>query len=130
MKKYFTTLAIVAAAAFTGSLFAEQAPTKDVTLSVSEVYVPGGFSQDADAFVVVSGMFPNSCYKWSKADVSNTSQLVHEVKSIATVAQTMCLMVMIPYQKEVNLGRLSQGEHTLRFMNGDGTYFERTLTIE
>lgn len=131
MRILFSTLSVFTA--LTLSSFAnaaDQAPTKEVTLSVSEVYVPGGFSENTDAFVIVSGMFPNSCYAWARADVKNTSQKLHEVKFFANVSQAMCLMVMVPYQKEVNLGRLVAGEHTLRFLNGDGTFFEKTLTVE
>lgn len=102
----------------------------DVVLGISEVYVPGGFSSTTDAYVVVSGMFPNSCYSWKTAQVTTPHPFLHEIRSIASVAQQMCLMVMIPFQKEVNLGKLSTGSHTLRFVGGDGTYFERTLAIE
>ena len=110
--------------------FAEQPATKEVTLGLSEVYVPGGFGPDTDAFVVASGMFPNSCYRWNRADVTHKSQNFHEIRAIATVSQTMCLMVLVPYNKDIRLGQLPSGEHTLRFVNGDGTYFERTLVVE
>jgi hypothetical protein len=105
-------------------------PSKDVTLTISEVYVPEVTSPAANAFVVLSGLFPNSCYSWKGATVTSPTPMVHEIKSVASVVQQMCLMVMIPYQKEVFLGRLQQGSHTLRFVNGDGTFFERTLTVE
>jgi hypothetical protein len=39
-------------------------------------------------------------------------------------------MVLVPFQKEVRLGKFEAGKHTLRFENGDGTYFEKTLVIE
>jgi hypothetical protein len=117
---------------FSVSAIANSTPSsKKVTLGLSEVYIPGGFSSTTDAFVIVSGMYPNSCYKWSNAEINHSSSSLHEVRAIADVAQgTMCLMVLIPYQKEVNLGRMQAGEHTLRFVNGDGTYFERTMTVE
>ncbi|MGE0171052.1 hypothetical protein [Nocardioides sp.] len=99
-------------------------------IGVNDAYIPGGFGSDSDAYVIVSGMFPNSCYRWNRADVKAVSTTVHEVRSIATVSQTMCLMVLVPYSKEVSLGRLQPGEHTLRFMNGDGTHFEKTLVVE
>jgi hypothetical protein len=118
---------MVSANSFAGAI----PTTKELTIGLSEVFVPGGFSPNTDSYVVVSGMFPNSCYRWSRADVTNTTPLNHEIRAIANVAQnTMCLMVMIPFQKEVELGHLQSGVHTIRFINGDGTYFEKTLTVE
>lgn len=113
------------------SAFADAKPaTKEVSLAVSEVYVPGGFSSTTDAYVIVSGMFPNSCYSWARADVTNVSPLFHEVRAVANVSQQMCLMVLVPYTQEVKLGRLQSGDHTLRFVNSDGTYFEKSLKVE
>ncbi len=132
MKNVISSLVLFAAVSLTASALAGATPaTKEVTIGLSEAYIPGGFSSATDAFVVVSGMFPNSCYRWSHGNVAHTSAFMHEVKGAADVTMnTMCLMVMIPFQKEVSLGRLHTGEHTVRFMNGDGTYFEKTLTVE
>ena len=132
MKNAISNIVLLASVMLSASAFAAPAPsTKEVTLGLSEVYVPGGFSSVTDAYVIVSGMFPNSCYHWTRADVTSTTPLTQEVKAVADVSQnTMCLMIMVPFQKEVNLGHLQTGDHTLRFINGDGTYFEKTLTIE
>lgn len=104
--------------------------TKEVIIGINDAYVPGGFSSDTDAFAVVSGTFPNSCYSWVRADVTNKSAMFHEIRSLANVTEAMCLMVIIPFSKEVRLGKLSSGEHTLRFISGDGTYFDRTFAVE
>jgi hypothetical protein len=130
MKKLFLSVCAVASILSVGVASANQGMSKEVSINVSDVFVPGGFSSETDAYVVVSGMYPNSCYKWARADVSQAGPMVHEIRSIATVSQTMCLMVLVPYSKEVRLGRLESGDHTLRFLNGDGTYFEKTLTVE
>lgn len=109
----------------------QQSPQeKEVQIGLSGVYVPGGFDSSSDAFVVVNGIFPNGCYRWSRADVSNVNDFTHEIKSVAAVSQGMCIMVLVPFQKEVRLGKFTSGNHTLRFSNGDGTYFEKTLKVE
>lgn len=111
--------------------FAKADPvTKDVVVSVNEVLVPEKVDQNTDAKIVLSGMFPNSCYRWSRAQVYDASPTFHNIQAHAMVTQTMCLMVLVPYTKEVNLGKLQAGQHTLRFINGDDTYFERTLNVE
>ncbi|MGZ3722429.1 MAG: hypothetical protein ACXVA9_05835 [Bdellovibrionales bacterium] len=130
MKFLVTALALIATTSMCSGASATTPPSKEVVMGLSEVFVPGGFSSSTDAYVVVSGMFPNSCYSWKSPQITNPTPLVHEVKAMADVAQMMCLMVMIPFQKEIRLGKLVSGAHTLRFVNGDGTFFEKTLTIE
>ena len=103
---------------------------REVVVGVSDVFVPGGFDSDADAYVVVSGLFPNGCYRWKGADVSSVDAMTHEIQSKAAVSQGMCIMVLVPFSKEIRLGKLQSGTHTLRFLNGDGTYLERNLKIE
>ena len=104
--------------------------TKDVVVSVHDVFVPDRVEQGTEAKVIVSGMFPNSCYRWARAEVAESTPTLRLVQAHATVTQTMCLMVLVPFSKEVNLGRLPSGTHTLRFVNGDETYFERTLIVQ
>lgn len=103
--------------------------THDAYVSIHDVLVPDEPKTTGENYVVVSGMFSNSCYRWKGAEVTNKSDLVHEVRVMATVSETMCLMVLVPFSHEVILGKLAQGQHTLRFMNGDGTYFERTMNV-
>ncbi|MGZ3796142.1 MAG: hypothetical protein ACXVB1_07255 [Pseudobdellovibrionaceae bacterium] len=99
-------------------------------IGISDVYVPGGFDSNSSAYVVANGVFPNSCYRWSRSEVRHVDAFHHEVKSIASVSQGMCLMVMVPFTKEISLGKFESGKHTLRFLNGDGTYLEKTMSIE
>lgn len=112
--------------------FAEQsAPAeKEVQIGINGVYVPGGFDSASDVFVVVNGIFQNGCYKWKRAEVAHKDPYFHEIKSIASVSQGMCLMVLIPFQKEVRLGKFAAGKHTLHFENGDGTFVEKTMVVE
>lgn len=130
MKTTITITTSIIILAMTAFAQAEGQPPKDVVVPINEAFVPGGFDSQSDAFVVVSGIFPNGCYRWKNAEVKNVSQFVHEVTSHALVNQGMCLMVLVPFSKDVRLGQLDQGTHSLRFVNGDGTYMEKTLTIE
>lgn len=104
--------------------------TREVQVGINDAYIPGGFDSNSDVYVVASGLFPNGCYRWSRADVKNVSAFNHEVRAIASVTQGMCLMVLVPFNKEVRLGKFEVGTHTLHFVNGDGTYIEKTLQIE
>jgi hypothetical protein len=110
--------------------FADQPQYKEVQIGISDAYIPGGFDSESDAYVVANGVFPNGCYRWKNAEIRHVDAFNHEVKSIATVSQGMCIMVMVPFTKEIRLGKLSSGKHALRFMNGDGTYLEKSLQVE
>jgi hypothetical protein len=129
----FKTILAAALVTFGVNAFAGQqqaATEKEVQVGINGVYVPGGFDSNSDTYVVVNGVFQNGCYKWNRAEVENTDRYSHTIKSMASVNQGMCIMVLVPFQKEVRLGKFEAGKHTLRFENGDGTYFEKTLVIE
>lgn len=114
----------------TQTVLAAPAPaTKDVAIGFNDVYVPGGFDPGADAYVIASGLFPNGCYSWKRADVNHIDTFTHEIQSFASVSQGMCIMVLVPFTKEIRLGKLSSGTHTLKFLSGDGTYLQKTMLI-
>lgn len=122
---------LIAASIFGGAASAtEPIKTREVVTGISDAFVPGGFSSESDAYVVTSGVFPNGCYSWKRAEVAHKGTNYHEVKTYATISEGMCLMVLVPFTKEVTLGKLEAGEHKLRFVNGDGTYLEKTMRIE
>ncbi len=128
MKKI--ALALATSVLFSLSATANTPTSVDTVISVSEVFVPGGFDKSSDVFVVVSGVFPNGCYSWKEAQVTHISDTEHEVRSYASVQQGMCIMVLVPFSKEVRLGKFNSGEHTLRFVNGDGTFLEKKMTVQ
>lgn len=123
-------LALIAGVISTPSSFAEEPRTREVVVSISDAYIPSGFDSGSDAFTVVSGLFPNSCYRIKAAEVNHVGPALHEVTTYATVTEGLCLMVLVPFNKEVRLGRLDAGDHKVRFMNGDGTYMEKAFTVE
>jgi hypothetical protein len=110
--------------------FAAEGDTREQVVSISDAYIPSGFDSSSDAFVVISGIFPNSCYRLRDAKVDHIGPGLHEVRAYGLVQEGLCLMVLVPFNKEVQLGRLNPGEHAIRFVNGDGTYWEKKLTVE
>jgi hypothetical protein len=101
-----------------------------VSVGFSDAFIPSGFDSNSDTFVVASGLFPNGCYRWKEAEVNHPTANLHEIRASATVSQGMCLMVLVPFTKEIHLGKLSVGLHAVRLLNGDGTYIEKQLRIE
>lgn len=127
MKK---VILMMLAVAVVGSVAEAKAQTREQAVGLSDAYIPSGFDSKSDAFVVVSGIFPSGCYNWKGAKVEHVGPLLHEVRSYANVFEGICIMVMVPFQKEIQLGKLATGDHSIRFLNGDGTYFEKHLNIE
>jgi hypothetical protein len=107
-----------------------KANEKEVQIGVSSAFVPAGFDSTSDAYVVVSGVFQNGCYRWNRAEVTNVDSFNHEIKTMATVTQGMCIMVLVPFQKDIALGKLDAGKHSLKFVNSDGTFLEKSLNVE
>lgn len=131
MKK--TSLLLIAISAMmlmSVNSMASEGGSKLMQIGISDVFVPAGFDSNSDVYVVASGVFPNGCYRWSHADVTHKDKFVHEIRSMANVSQGMCIMVLVPFSKEVRLGKFDSGKHTLKFLNGDGTYLEKSLAIE
>lgn len=129
MKLFPTTLAAALALASIGAFAQSTLPkTSERVVNISTAVIPSGFD-NSEPVAVVSGLFPNSCYSWARADVTHPTGFTHEVRNVANVQTGMCLMVMIPFSEEVDLGRFSPGSHTIRFVNGDGSYIEKTLQV-
>ena len=134
-KKYFECMAValamlgVSSAAY-ASPVKSASDSEDVVVPVSDVYIPSGFDSGSDSFVVVNGLFPNSCYRWKEAVVEHVSATLHEVRSVASVKPGMCMMMLMPFMHEVKIGKLEKGNHQLRFISNDGTYLQKQMNIE
>lgn len=122
---------IAAISLWSADLFAAQVVTqKEVNVLFSDVYVQRSRGIVEPHELLMTGVFPNGCYKWNKAEVEHKDDFTHEVKGKANVAQGICTMVMVPFTKEVDLGVLKRGEHLVRVVNADGTIIEKKFTLE
>ncbi len=130
MKSKITLLFNVALITLALNVDAASPVSKDVVIAINDIFVPGGFDSTSDAYVVVNGIFPNGCYKWKGATREDISNFEHEITSMASVSQGMCIQVLVPFTKDVRLGQLDAGTHTLRFKSNDGTYIQKNLVVE
>jgi hypothetical protein len=126
----FLTMMVAIAVVSTVNANAQTVPTKDVVIAVNEAFIPDGLTSQAESYVVVSGIFPNGCYRWKGALVKHETTFNHEITSVASVSQGMCIQVLVPFTKDVKLGQLAVGRHMLKFMSGDGTFMEKVLEIK
>lgn len=130
MKTFLIILSVLMIPAFSSVSSAKEGDVHETIVPVSDVYIPSGFDSGSDVFLVVNGWFPHSCYQLKDTRVDHIGTNLHEVRTVASVTEGLCLTVIVPFHKEVQLGKLSIGEHKIRFMNGDGTYMEKGLVIE
>lgn len=124
---------IVSTLAFFGFLTsanAQNLTAKEVAVSVNDAYIPSGFDSKSESYVVVNGLFPNTCYSMSEPRIDHKSATEHEIQTMAKVKPGICIRVFVPFNKEITLGYLATGKHTVRFLADDGTYFEKSLVIE
>ncbi len=109
---------------------AEEITFKDVAVSVIDAYIPSNIKVGDNALVVVNGLFPNSCYSYSRSDVYHVDDFNHQIKTIAKVRSGICLRVLVPFNNEVSLGQLKAGEHRVSFIADDDTYFNKTFIVK
>lgn len=122
-------ITLVTVVSFQVMAFEEPVSVKKV-VPINDALVPKSSKASEEVKVIVTGLFSNGCYSYDRADVKSVEDQVHEVSVVANVSQGMCIMALVPFTKEVSLGVLSTGAHTVRFLNGDGTYMERSLFVE
>lgn len=104
---------------------------KEISITISNAFIAETIDRDQDAKIVLSGTFPNSCYSWSRTEVSKptSSRFIIQAKAYV-LTNAECLMVIIPYMNEVNLGKLPAGQYVVHFVSGDATYFEKKFTVQ
>jgi len=130
VKKVLVVL-ICSLLSFNLSLASDGEPNpKLVQVGASDVIIPADLNSTSEIYVIVSGFFPNGCYGWNHADVTHKDKMTHEIRIIAAVVEGPCKMVLVPFLQPVAMGQFEIGQHNLRFLNQEGNYTEKTLSIE
>ncbi|MEO0336344.1 MAG: hypothetical protein AAF202_08110 [Pseudomonadota bacterium] len=106
--------------------------SREIAVNISDALVPTRVdAYREDVKVQISGLFNNTCYSFNRVmTTQEKSTNTYVVQTMADVQSGHCLMVLVPFMKEVNLGTFERGEFTVRFMNGDNTFFEKKVVSE
>ncbi|MBY0384877.1 hypothetical protein K2X05_06935 [bacterium] len=107
-----------------------QNQVKEIAVGVNGVYVASDLKSTADVVVVVNGLFPNGCYSLGEPKIDNKSNFEHDIYTMAKVKQGICLRVLVPFTKEISIGKLAVGKHNLRFVADDGTAVEKIIDVK
>jgi len=83
-----------------------------VSVGLSKAWVPVGFDDNDQAQIVVSGIFPSTCYKTGPYTVK---QIPHgiEISQLAYVYKGKCLQIAVPFSQVIDLGLLAGGRHSI-----------------
>ena len=87
----------------------------EISVPVQQVFTPKGFDTNDNAQIVVTGAYPNSCYKMGPTDVKIdplTKTIRVDVKAFYTT-NSYCLMLYIPFAQAVSVGVLPEGQYKL-----------------
>jgi hypothetical protein len=87
----------------------------EVKAPIENVFIPQGFDSNDNSEIVISGTFPNSCYKMGK-----TSHKYNEVEkkifvevNAYHIPSDYCLTITVPFLQVVQLGVLDKGKHPI-----------------
>lgn len=104
---------LLASLSFLNFAFAAENPVK-VPATFKRVYVPEGFDDNDNVQFVGEGLFSSSCYRYS--DTAVTVNHADKIISISTSAYKyngMCLQLVLPFDRVVDVGILKQGTYTI-----------------
>lgn len=117
--------------AFLFSSHALSAPAS-INAPVQKIYVPNGFDSNDNVQVVMSGTFPNSCYKTgstgSSVDLQSNTVLVWAKAFDYSGAGHICTQALVPFIQEVNVGILPSGKYKVKFASDPS--ISNTLTVD
>lgn len=88
---------------------------KLVRVPLTAAFIPQGFDSNDKAQVVLEGYFPSACYRLGPIKTSvNESTGTVQVEQWAYFHNVMCAQMIVPYQQEVSVGILNQGNYKVQ----------------
>jgi len=105
MKKLVSTLLVLASSAALANPIIIDAP-------VDHLFVPEGFDNNDNVEFVVTGVFPNPCYKRNKVVVDVVGDVIDvKVSAIASEDDQACPDMIVPFKEVVSVGNLQSGDY-------------------
>lgn len=97
---------------------------EQIDYAPSEVFVPVGFDDNDNTQVVLDGIFPNTCYKVSEpsVEVDKTNKKIQIVDKALYHKGSVCLYMLVPYFKTVNLGVLPEAQYDVEIRDASGRF--------
>lgn len=101
---------------------AEGTRPEKINIAPDKMFAPTGFDDNDNAQIVLTGAFPNTCYKAGQvsATVDEASRRIHVKNEAYFFESSWCLFVLVPWTQTVNLGTVPAGEYEVDFEQADG----------
>lgn len=91
-----------------------------VGVSFNKVYVPEGFDSNDNVQFVGEGFFANSCYRPAQTNITvNEQTKTIFVSPAAYEYEGLCLQVILPFDRVVDVGILKEGDYTIRRLKSE-----------
>tara|TARA_Y100001935_G_C17281084_1_gene497534 strand:- start:350 stop:757 length:408 start_codon:yes stop_codon:yes gene_type:complete len=91
-----------------------------VEIGIAEFLIPDDLKSSEDALILIrSTTPPGGCRKWAGYSVTHMSDFVHSMKAFSTF-KNQCFSQMAFFVKEVDMGQLKPGTHTIKYLNSHG----------
>lgn len=92
------------------------AQTQVIDAPVDHLFVPAGFDNNDNIELVVTGLFPNPCYKRNDVKVEVNGDII-DIKVTAILSgddkSTMCAAMVVPFKENVIVGNLQGGDYKI-----------------
>ncbi len=90
------------------------------------VYVPQGFDSNDNVEIFFEGEFANACHKvgMTTHTVDEESKSIYITDMAYYFGESLCAMMIVPYQKGVNAGILQEGDWKVYFRHSRGNFVE------
>lgn len=95
-----------------------------VDAPVDHLFIPAGFDNNDATEVVVSGYFPNLCYRKNMAEVKLKGDTIHiKVSALYNIGDdaSRCADMLVPFKEVVNVGNLQAGDYKIK-VNAETEY--------
>ena len=93
-----------------------QAQTQVIAAPVDHVFVPAGFDNNDNIELVVTGLFPNPCYKRNDVKVEVNDDII-DIKVTSIVSDDdksqMCAAMVVPFKENILVGNLQGGDYKI-----------------
>lgn len=90
-----------------------------IPVSAGHTFAPLGFDSNDDVELVITGMFPNMCYKYAKAStrVEKNNIFIELTALHPENVNVVCPRVMVPFMEVASVGTLNPGDYKVIINN-------------
>ncbi|MGZ3723464.1 MAG: hypothetical protein ACXVA9_11065 [Bdellovibrionales bacterium] len=102
---------------------------RTVNLGIAHIVVPDNLGAKEIVVVAAGNLPPNGCQRWDSYSINHESAYVHVLSARAKFKE-FCAGTIWPFAREINLGNLEPGVHTIKYMDENLQAAEFTFEVK